>query len=314
MPTFDCITVGNAVIDTSLTLHDDNKAISLNKPEHLLCVPYGQKILLKSCEFLVGGNACNVAVGLRRAGFHTGLVAELADDEFSEKIVNELKKEKVDISQVIRRKGQSSFSIGLNFQKERTLFIEHQERSHLFEFSDLQTKLIYLTSLGLKWTHVYEKVVKYVVAHQETILAFNPGSRQFHDGVSLFSFVLPVTTILFVSKEEAEKIVGAKLEIKDLLVRIKEKGPRVVVITDGEKGSYCLDERDSIYHKEALKVPVVEKTGAGDSYATGFLAAYLKDMKIETCMDWGTHNAASVIGRVGSQPGLLTREELEKRI
>ncbi len=313
MSTFDCITVGNAVIDAFLTLQDNDHTIKLNKPERLLGVPYGQKILLSSSEFLLGGNACNVGVGLRRAGFTTALVAELATDEFSEKILNGLKEEKVDLSHIIRNKGQSSFSIGINFQGERTLFVEHQEREHPFFFDTIKTDLIYLTSLGHTWTHVYERIAHFVAKEHETVLAFNPGSLQFKDGVTTFSFLLPLTTILFINKEEAEKIATRKEDAKELLPLLKDKGPRIVVITDGEKGSYCIDERGSIYHKEALHIPVVERTGAGDAYAAGFLAAYLKKKTIAECMRWGTHNAASVISKIGSQKGLLTLEELEQR-
>ncbi len=313
MSTFDCITVGNAVIDAFLTLQDHDHTIKLNKPERLLSVPYGQKIPLSSCEFLLGGNACNVGVGLTRAGFNTALVAELASDEFSEKIVNGLKDERVDLSKVIRHKGQSSFSIGINFQGERTLFVEHQERDHSFFFDDIKTDLIYLTSLGHKWAHVYERVAQYIAKNHDTVLAFNPGSLQFKDGVGTFSFLLPLTTILFVNKEEAEKIIGTVGDVKELLSLLKNKGPRMIIITDGERGSYCIDERGSIHYREALKVPSVERTGAGDAYSAGFLAAYLKKRTIAECMDWGTYNASSVIGKVGSQKGLLTLKELEQR-
>lgn len=307
---YDCLTVGNAVIDAFLTLPDDNQSIQLNKPDRLLCVPYGQKIPLKTCEFLLGGNACNVAVGLRRAGFMTSLVAELADDEFSEKIRHGLMQEKVDLSHSIRHKGQSSFSIGLNFKDERTLFVEHPTRDHLFSFEKLQTKLIYLTSLGHSWTHVYKQVAEYLQRNHESVLAFNPGSTQFYDGVGTFMYLLPLTTLLFVNKEEAEKIAGVKGSAQELLELLKKKGPRIVILTDGEKGSYCIDERGTIYHKDCLTVPVVERTGAGDAYASGFLAGYLSALSIDDCMRWGTHNAASVIGQSGAQPGLLLREEL----
>ena len=69
-----------------MTLRDDSPSLKLDKPEGMLCVPYGQKIPLAGCEFLLGGNATNVAVGLSRAGFSTALIAELATDEFAEKI------------------------------------------------------------------------------------------------------------------------------------------------------------------------------------------------------------------------------------
>lgn len=307
---YHCLTIGNSVIDTFLTLSPDSPQLKVNKAEKLLCVPFGQKIQLSSCQFMLGGNATNVAVGLRRAGYRTALVAELAHDEFAEKIVNGLKKEGVSLDHIVYGEGQSSFSIGLNVNNERTLFIEHQERKHNFHLDTIDTDMIYLTSLGHTWEHVYAHVAKYLQLHHTTELIFNPGSLQIQTGLASFAYLLPLTTVLFVNKEEAEKLLRRKGEVNELLESLKSKGPRMVVITDGEKGSYCIDERGSIYHRDSLRVPVVERTGAGDAYATGFTAAYLDHQTIKTCMLWGTHNAASVIGQAGAQTGLLRKEEL----
>jgi ribokinase len=59
---------------------------------------------------------------------------------------------------------------------------------------------------------------------------------------------------------------------------------------------------------------VVERTGCGDAYASGFLSAVMNNQVIPEAMRWGTANAASVIGRVGSQAGLLTRTEIDKML
>lgn len=310
--TYDCLTIGNSVIDAFLTL-PENQHLTVNRHEKTLSVPFGAKIELAGCEFLLGGNATNVAVGLRRAGFSTSLIAELADDEFSEKILNGLKREKVDTEHIMRSKGQSSFSIALNVKGERTLFVEHQERAHNFHFDHIEAECLYLTSLGNKWEHVYARVAQYLQIHPQVQLAFNPGSLQVQAGLHSFAYLLPLTTLLFLNKEEAEHLLRKSGEVKELLLSLKDKGVTTVIITDGERGSYCIDAQGRVYHQECLKVPVVERTGAGDAYATGFAAGFLKRQPIETCMLWGTHNAASVIGQVGAQSGLLHADELQSK-
>lgn len=311
---YDVVTVGNAVIDAFLSLKDASEYVTLNRAEHTLCVAYGQKILLQDCQFLLGGNACNVAVGLNRTGFTSALMAEIGSDEFSEKIVRGLKHEGVTTELIIRGKGKSSFSIGLNFQGERTLFVEHFERPHDFHFESLETHMIYLTSLGHSWEQVYRRVGEYIARHHEAILAFNPGSVQFLDGVHTFSYLFPLTTVLFVNKEEAEKIVGVKGEIKELLIKLHKLGPKIICLTDGERGAYAIDETGTIQHQEKITCPVVERTGAGDAFATGFLAAFLAKKSLKEAMLYGVHNAASVIGHVGAQAGLLTKEELDVKV
>lgn len=310
---FDVVTIGNALIDAFLNLADTS-SVSLDSVHKRLCVDYGQKIPLESCDFLPGGNACNVAVGLSRAGFKTAILAEIAKDEFSEKILNGLSKEDVSTDLLIRGNGQSSFSIGLNFERERTLFVEHRDRPHDFNVDALEAKVFYLTSLGHAWEHVYKRVAGYLQSHHEVILAFNPGSTQFIDGVNTFEYIFPLTTILFVNREEAEKIVGQKEDIPVLLSKLQAKGIKLVSLTDGERGGYAIDEQGKVHHQPKIDCPVVERTGAGDAYATGFLAGYMAGKMITTCMLWGAHNASSVIGQTGAQAGLLTKEELKNII
>ena len=55
-------------------------------------------------------------------------------------------------------------------------------------------------------------------------------------------------------------------------------------------------------------MPVVETTGAGDAFASGFLAALFYDKDLNTALDWGLKNSASVIGKIGGVEGLLTRD------
>ena len=59
---------------------------------------------------------------------------------------------------------------------------------------------------------------------------------------------------------------------------------------------------------------VVEKTGAGDGYTSAFLAAWCHHLSVETAMQWGSYNAAAVIGKVGAQAGLLTNEAMKHKI
>lgn len=203
----DVLCVGDAIIDIFLTLHDQNQLLRLNEKKEL-CVKHGEKIEIEKANFLLGGNACNVSVGLSRMGIKSGLCAEIGDDEFSEKILKELLKEKVNTSFIKQTKDkESSFAIGINFKKERTLFVEHVKRKHNFYFPSQAPKVIYLTSLGEEWRGVYKKTLDYVKA-KKIKLAFNPGSRQLLNGLDLVLEVLKVADIIFLNKEEAMRIIS----------------------------------------------------------------------------------------------------------
>lgn len=305
---FDVACVGNAKIDTFLTLHEANQHLRFAKDSNELCIKFGEKISVDKADILVGGNAANVSVGTSRLGLNTALVAEIGSDEFAQKIINTLSQENVNTSKIIQTKGQqSSFSTIINFKAERTIFSEHVKRSHDFNFENISTKWVYLTSIGEEWTNAYNKTVDFI-KNKQAKLAFNPGTLQIQSGRKNIENVLSIADILFVNKEEAETLLMINdkgLMINDLLNKLKELGPKIVVITDGEKGSYSIDDKGNIIKQDIIEAKVVEKTGAGDAYSSGFLAAFLHNESVSDAMDLGAKNSASVIGKVGAQAGLL---------
>ena len=59
---FDVISVGDALIDAFLTIHESSSHLTLDKTTKQLCVGFGDKVQIDDCQFLLGGNACNVRV------------------------------------------------------------------------------------------------------------------------------------------------------------------------------------------------------------------------------------------------------------
>lgn len=320
---FDTFCIGSAKIDIFLSIRNESSYVHLNKDANELCVVYGQKIPVDRCSLQIGGNACNVAVGLSKLQIKTAVMAEIGTDEFAQKIINTLSSENVDTSKILQREGQqSSFSTILSFKGERTIFSEHVKRNHDFNFENIGAKWAYLTSLGDKWAEAYRKTIDFV-KNTKCGLAFNPGRLQIDSGENNIQNVLSLTNILFVNKEEAMKISNFKFLIsnengenknmKSLLESLQKLGPKIVVITDGENGSFAVNEKREFFTQPAIPTRIVEKTGAGDAYASGFLAAVLYNLPMQTAMKWGALNASGTMSAIGAQNGLLSRKEMEQK-
>jgi len=311
---FDVVCVGNATVDSFLTLRQANDHLRLQKETNELCMKFGEKITVDKAEILIGGDAANVSVGTARLGLKTAIIAEIGKDEFAEKIKNTLSKEDVDTSNILETEGQqSSFSTIINYQGERTIFSEHVKRNHSFSFDNIFTKWIYLTSLGEEWLTAYSKTLDFIKKTQ-ALLAFNPGTLQIKNCKNIENILL-ATNLLFVNKEEAEELLGysgGKKGAEDLVKDLQKLGPKIAVITDGKNGSFASGNDGNILKKEIIPAEVVEKTGAGDAYSSGFLSAVINNKTIEEAMEWGTKNAAAVIGKVGAQTGLLSKTAFEQ--
>lgn len=310
---FDIVCVGNAKIDTFLTLHEASSHLRLLKETNELCIKFGEKIAVDKAEILLGGNAANVSVGVSRLGLNTALVAEIGKDEFAQKIINTLKKENVNTSNVLQTEGQqSSFSTIINFKNERTIFSEHVRREHNFSFENISAKWVYLTSLGDNWQDAYNKTVAFAKKTKAN-LAFNPGALQIQSGKNSLKSVLLAANLLFVNKEEGEELLGysqGEKKIGEIIMNLQKLGPKIVVITDGKNGSSAINEKGEISKQEIIEGKVVEKAGAGDAYSSGFLATLMYNKSIADAMIWGAKNSTSVIGKVGAQSGLLYKNYL----
>ncbi|HEX8931755.1 MAG TPA: carbohydrate kinase family protein, partial [Patescibacteria group bacterium] len=246
---YDVIAIGDTTLDAFMKLSDTHEKYQLTEKGEL-CFRHGEKINVERYDFSMGGNATNVAVGLSRLGLKATLCSEIGDDEMSIKIRNSLAKENVERLFMIQTPGRSNFSVIINLKGERTIFSEHIEREHKFEIIDATTHYVYLTSLGKEWETAYQRALDFALA-QNAKLAFNPGNPQFIEGREIIHKVLQNTQILFLNKEEAELLLfkhyGEKDDdsgeyIKKLAVKLQQIGPKIVVITNGQDGSYCLAE------------------------------------------------------------------------
>jgi len=322
MGSYDVICIGDAKIDVFLDLSDKNGGgkCRLDENTNELCFKHGEKIPVDRTYFSVGGNAANVAIGLSRLGLKSTIAAEIGDDEFSLKIINTFAKEHIDrgfIKQDQNR--ESSLSVAITYKNDRTLFSEHIDRPHNFYYENAKTKWIYLTSLGNDWETPYQKAIDYTLENQAQ-LAFNPGTLQLREKSQVIENALQVASILFVNKEEAKQLIyGYSNEygsddMQQILSNVKSLGPKTVVITDGEDGSFVLDHDNNYFQQDHAPSSILELTGAGDSFSTGFLAARIYELGLQEAMLWGNLNAASVIEKVGAEEGLLRKAEMEEKV
>ncbi len=308
----DVICVGNATIDVFVLLKNLTN-FNYDRFTNNISFPLGEKIPLDKHVLSLGGNACNVSVGLSRLGMQTSLAAEIGRDEFSQKIINTLGKEKVD--QALIKKDQREepyFNIVLAYGGDRTILEEKNPNLVDLEIGELNPKFFYLTSFNGDWKKVYADIF---ANNPNSLFALNPGSRQLKDGLDEILKILPKIEILFVNLTEAQKLVeDTSPDIKVIMQKLKNLGVKVAVVTDGINGSYAIDSAGEIFQIGVVsKEKPVERTGAGDSYATGFLYGVLNGHSVKEAMRYGALNADSVIKKVGAQEGLLNRGEIEQK-
>lgn len=313
MADYDLLSIGDVSMDVFLNPHETEVLCNIDNKECVICFSYGDKIPVKNLEFSIGGNAANNVVGTKRLGIRSGLVSTLGGDSVGNQIVEYLEKEDVDLSFAIQQPmAGSNYSTVINYGGERTIFTYHSPRSYEFPIHLPDVPWVYLTSMGETFQPFYNHLLEWLKKDRNVKVAYNPGSWQLRAPKEIMQSVLSLTHVVYVNREEAERITGtgdSEGKEKDLLKQLTAFGPKISIITDGNRGSF-------IYNGErfvkcgVLPVDAYERTGAGDGFGSGCIAALIKGKTLEEALMWGTVNSGSVIGYVGSQKGLLHDSEM----
>ncbi len=311
----DIISVGDATLDVFLQMNEADADVkcSVNNESCQICFDYADKIPVESVIKIPGaGNGSNNAVGSSRLEMDTAMFGILGDDETGHMIANNWKAEGISTKLVqFDEKRGTNYSTVLNYRGERTILVFHEKRDYHWPKDMPKAEWVYYTSLGKGSEKMHGALISYI-KKSGAKLCFQPGTHQLKLGIMALTPVIAGSEISVMNKEEAERLVGDETrDMRVLLKRLYAVGCKIAVITDGPQGSYTYDGK-TFLKIGIMDVPVIERTGCGDSYATAFLAALHHGRGIGEAMRWGTANAASVLGYVGPQKGLMTLAAMKK--
>lgn len=315
---FDILSVGDVVTDAFIKLLDnEEKVIHQKNGEEWLAIPFGTKLPYDHSEIIEGvGNAANAAVSFARLGLKTGFVANVGADQQGRDIIASLDKNDVDTRFVRINSGKvSNYHYVLWYKEERTIFIKHEEYD--YHWPHLRPaevpRWVYFSSISKKALPYHDDLADWLDENPTVHLAFQPGTFQMEAGTERLKRLYQRASILLLNREEAVTVGGGNhADINDLFDKLHALGPQVVVITDGPDGAYASDGRQRLmmppYPDPA---PPFERTGAGDAFASTFVAAAAKGLALEDALRWAPINSMSVVQKTGGQAGLVTEKQLQ---
>jgi sugar/nucleoside kinase (ribokinase family) len=311
---YDFIAIGDTVVDEFIRLKEASVVGTPDTPNYKICLPFAEKIPFEDSTVIPAvGNAANAAVSAARLGLKSALITNLGDDDDGDKCLVALKENGVDVSFV-----KNNFDTNTNYHyvlwygADRTILTKHE--SYEYTLPDFGSpKWLYLSSLGGAPEDFYDTVAEYLDTHIDIKLAFQPGKREIKLGKDKLERLYKRADIFFSNVEEAGKILGLDtLGTEELLKRMHDLGPKMIVITDGPKGAYAYDGVEVIFQTPYPDPkPPFERTGAGDAFASTTVAALELGKDLKTALAWASVNSMSVVQEIGAQKGLLSQDAIE---
>lgn len=314
--TFDIIAIGDTTQDIFLGISDLSVQCDLDGKNCKICFDYADKIGVDTkTDVPAVGNAANHAIGIARQELRAAIYTIVGDDIQGHLAHDVLHDEKVDTEYVrFDPNNGTNFSCVINYRGERTILVYHEPRD--YRLPALRTaRWLYLTSAsGEGVSKLHDQVLSYLALYPKTQLAINPGTYQMKLGLESLKPLLARCYVLFLNREETARVLGqATRDVKELMHNFHELGVKTFVMTDGPAGSYVSDGA-KVWYLKIFAGPVIERTGAGDAYGSGFMGAVLQGKNIQEAMLWGNANATSVVQYIGAREGLLSAPEIEKMI
>lgn len=297
--------------------------------EKLIAFELGAKIPVGKIRTSIGGAGANVAVGLAKLGIGCRANVAVGGDDVGKKLRRTLQRLGVDVGlcQIIHEcESDRSVILVDPIGRDRVIFYNRDagKKLKLKDISQWKIEWVFISSLTEGWENKLGQILK-LRKERGVKVAWNPGRLQLKAGIKFLSPLLAELSILFLNWDEALELALSDREFagkyhqkapsKKTVIRfLQSRGPKIVVITLGRRGSLATD--GYLYVKAPTFSPQrVELTGAGDAYASGFLASWIRhpeDLKKATA--WGMANAGSSVLYFGAEKGLLTLGQMRRKV
>lgn len=296
--------VGKATQD--IFLRDDEFDPKVEGKVAYTHLPLGAKMDIDELHFSTGGNATNVAVTLARQGLHAQYLWALGTDPASEACLRTLDDEGVETSAAVQHAGlQAGYSTVLIAKTgERTILNYKGTMPGTRDVERLLAHVekpdwVYPTSVGSVET--LEAIVSWAEKEGVNVM-LNPAGSELGSSAKLKG-LLESVEVLCLNKEEMQTLVEGET-LEELVVHGLHYCP-VVIVSDGPNGVCASDGKTIVAAGMYEDVPVIDRTGAGDAFASGFLSQWLLGKSLKEAIVFASANSTSVVSQIGAKSGIL---------
>jgi 2-dehydro-3-deoxygluconokinase len=284
-----------------------------------------------SLELRIGGAESNVAVDLARLGLRTAWVSRLVDNPLGRRIASEIRAHGVDTSHLIwtqdGRVGTYFVEFGAPPRPIRVWYDRADSAMARLSPEEIdwqvfgESRLVHLTGITVALSASCSQVVSLLVDRAReagVTVSFDVNYRAKlwppELAAEALSPICGKTDILFVGSHDAARLFACQGPPEQMADQLRGMfGARIIALTKADGGSVCLDDNGIYSEGPYPAVAEVDRVGAGDAFASGFLFGYLEGKDPALCLRYA--RALSAIKY--SMPGdlaITTREELESLV
>jgi len=264
----------------------------------------------------LGGSPTNVAMNSARLGLKASMVATVGEDGFGEYIFERLDKVGVNTLQVVKIKEKPTSVIFVSRSDKTPDFIPYREADYHITEGQIPKKLLDNTKIFHTTCFALSKNPAQSVILKKAKEAFDLGCKLSIDinyadeiwdnkenAIKVIKAYCKFNPLIKISEDDMLRLFNKKLPHDQIFSFFHSEGVETICLTLGSKGVKLSQKGKAIIQLPAIKVEnVMDATGAGDAFWSGFLFAYVKKRPIEECLEVALQLAALKLQNVGRLP------------
>lgn len=269
-----------------------------------------------------GGNAMTASINLKKLGVESAIIGMIGNDTFGDFLKSRLVESGVNTTGLkTNDQVQTSASVLMIDKQFERSFFHTVGTNAVFSEKDIDYSIIdacdmvFVTGTFLMDAFDGIETMKFLKKCKEM------GKTTFLDVCwdakdkwgELLDTSIPYIDYLMPSIDEAIHMAG-KEELEDIADVFVRKGAKNIIIKLGSKGSYLRKENEksgNIFPPYHIENPV-DTTGAGDSFCSGFLAAFARGESLDECMNFANATGAHCVMAKGATSGIKTYEKIKR--
>ena len=302
--------IGNAIIDVLCKVSDEFlEKNSLTKSTMKLVDEIEFKSLIslvKIEETISGGSIANSIVGLSQLGNDVGFIGKINDDHLGKKYEEGLIKENVKYLYYKKKEALPTGTclILITPDSERTMCTFLGTAGKIDE-NDIDTEIVKNAEIifleGYLWDkggpkRAFDKAMsssKKISMSLSDLFCVERHKKEFLD------LVKNKLDIVFANEQEILSLISVKS--LDEVVNFAKQINKKLIITRGEKGAISISDNEVTECQANTNLNVIDLTGAGDLFASGYLHGYIHNFSEKDCLLKATEMSSKIIQKIGAR-------------
>jgi 2-dehydro-3-deoxygluconokinase len=272
-----------------------------------------------------GGDTSNLAIACVRLGASSGYLTRLGDDEFGRSFLSRWEEDGVDSSAVeLDQEAHTGFyfvTFGDDGKHDFTYFragsaaarmtpgeldLGYVRSARILHVSGISQAISPSAAEAVAEAAAAARAVKVRVSYDANVRPKLAPAERFR---ALFEQTVPLADVVFLSDEDVDHVFGGDPE--QALEEVLRAGPKLAVLKRGAGGALVGSAAGERVAVPAVRVPLVDATGAGDVFAGAFLVEHLRGEGLERAGRFATAAAALAVTGRGAVKPIPRREQVE---